>query len=78
MFLILSEIATGGSWICYFKALQIGDVNKVTPIDKLSILVTIGFSRGKLKEKLCKKAFIGLVGTVLGTLFYCVKCHINH
>ena len=66
-FLVLSGLSTGASWLCYFKALQLGNVNKVTPIDKLSILVTIAFSSLVLKEHLSKKAFIGLVRILAGT-----------
>lgn len=68
VFLILSGISTGASWLCYFKALQLGDVNKVVPIDKLSILVSIAFSYVVFKEKLTKRAFAGLVFIVAGTL----------
>lgn len=68
IFLILSGIATGASWLCYFRALQLGDVNKVVPIDKLSILVSIGFSALVFKERLSKKAAVGLVLIVSGTL----------
>ena len=73
LFLILSGLATGASWLCYYHALQLGDVSKVVPIDKLSILVTITFSYFVFKEKLSKKAFIGLglmtVGTLIMTFF---------
>lgn len=68
IFLILSGIATGASWLCYFRALQLGDVNKVVPIDKLSILVSISFSALVFKERLSKKAAVGLVLIVGGTL----------
>ena len=68
LFLILSGLATGASWLCYFHALQIGDVNKVVPIDKLSILVTILFSWIVFHEKLSKKSAIGLCLIVAGTL----------
>ena len=72
IFLILSGIATGASWLCYFKALQLGDASKVVPIDKLSILVTVAFSYVFLKEKLNKKSFIGLIMIVIGTLILLV------
>ena len=68
IFIILSGFATGGSWLCYYKALQIGSASLVVPIDKLSILVTILFSYIVFKEKLSKKAFVGLVLIVVGTL----------
>lgn len=68
IFLILSGFATGGSWLCYYKALQEGPASAVVPIDKLSILVTITFSYLVFKEKLNRKSFIGLVLIVIGTL----------
>ena len=68
IFLILSGIATGASWLCYFKALQLGDASKVVPIDKLSIVVSIIFSYIVFKEKLSKKALFGLLCIVSGTL----------
>lgn len=67
-FICLSGLATGGSWLCYYKALQDGPASIVVPIDKLSILVTIGFSRVVFQEKLTKKAAVGLTGIVAGTL----------
>lgn len=60
-----SDVATGASWLCYFHALQRGDVNKVVPIDKSS---TILFSWGVFHEKLSKKSAWGLVCIVAGTL----------
>lgn len=68
IFLILSGIATGASWLCYYKALQDGLASVVVPIDKLSILVSIGFSALVFKERLSKKAAVGLVLIVGGTL----------
>ena len=68
LFLILSGLATGASWLCYYYALQIGNVSKVVPIDKLSILVTISFSRIVFHEKLTKKAAAGLLCMTVGTL----------
>lgn len=68
LFLILSGIATGGSWLCYYKALQDGLASIVVPIDKLSILVTIFFAYVFLKEKLSKKSLLGLSLIVVGTL----------
>lgn len=67
-FLILSGLSTGGSWLCYYRALQDGPASVVVPIDKLSILVTIFFSSVFLKEKLTKRAALGLVLVVAGTL----------
>lgn len=66
-FLLLSGAATGASWLCYFRALQLENVNRVVPIDKLSTLVSIGFSRVILKERLSGKARIGLIMIVAGT-----------
>ena len=67
IFLMLSGFATGGSWLCYYRALQDGPASVVVPIDKLSILVTIFFSWVVLKEKLSRRAAVGLVLIVLGT-----------
>lgn len=67
-FICLSGLATGGSWLCYYKALQNGLASVVVPIDKLSILVSIGFSALVFKEHLSKKAAFGLVLIVGGTL----------
>ena len=68
MFLILSGIATGASWLCYYRALQLGEASVVVPIDKLSIVVTIVFSSVFLNERLQPKAFFGLLMIVGGTL----------
>lgn len=68
IFITLSGITTGLSWLCYYRALQSGDASVVVPIDKLSILFTIGFSYFVLKEKLSFKAFCGLIAIVLGTM----------
>ena len=67
-FICLSGLATGGSWLCYYKALQDGPASVVAPIDKLSILVTILFSYLVFHEKLSKKAAVGLILVVGGTL----------
>ena len=67
-FICLSGLATGASWLCYYKALQDGLASVVVPIDKLSILVTIAFSYLVFHEKLTKKAAFGLVLIVAGTL----------
>ena len=72
-FICLSGLATGASWLCYYKALQDGLASVVVPIDKLSILVTIAFSYFVFKEKLSKKALLGLVLIVAGTLLMLVK-----
>lgn len=68
LFIILSGFATGASWLCYYRALQDGPASVVVPIDKLSILVTVLFSYLVFHEKLSKKAFVGLVAIVAGTL----------
>ena len=68
LFICLSGITTGASWLCYYKALQDGPASVVVPIDKLSILVSILFAYLVFHEKLSKKAAIGLVGVVAGTL----------
>ena len=72
-FICLSGLATGGSWLCYYKALQDGLASGVVPIDKLSILVSIGFSALVFKERLSAKAAIGLVLIVAGTLLMLVR-----
>ena len=68
IFICLSGIATGASWLCYYRALQDGLASVVVPVDKLSILVTILFSYIVFHEKLSIKSAIGLVGIVAGTL----------
>lgn len=73
IFIILSGIATGGSWLCYYKALQGGLASIVVPIDKLSILVTVLFAYVFLKEKLSKKSLLGLALMVFGTLMLLIK-----
>ena len=67
-FICLSGLATGASWLCFYRALQDGLASVVVPIDKLSILVSIGFSRVVFKEKLSRKAAVGLAIIVVGTL----------
>ena len=73
LFLVLSGVATGASWLCYYYAIQQGQVSVVVPIDKLSILVTVLFSIAVLKEKLSVKSRLGLflltAGTVLMAVF---------
>ena len=72
-FISLSGIATGASWLCYYKALQDGLASVVVPIDKLSILVTIAFSYVVFHEKLTKKSSAGLILIVAGTLLMIKK-----
>ncbi|MGN1410180.1 MAG: EamA family transporter [Eubacteriales bacterium] len=71
-FICLSGLATGASWLCYYRALQDGPASAVVPIDKLSILVTVAFSYIVFKEKLSIKSSIGLVLIVAGTLLMIV------
>ena len=68
LFIALSGIATGASWLCYYYAVQNGVLSVVVPIDKLSILVTVVFSYFVFREKLSKKALVGLCFMVIGTL----------
>ena len=68
LFILLSGLATGGSWLCYYKALQTGPASVVVPIDKLSILVTVMFSWLFFKARLNGKGAIGLMMIVVGTL----------
>ena len=67
-FLVLSGLATGGSWLCYFRALQLGPASAVAPIDKLSILVTVAFSWLVPGERLSRRAALGLGLLCAGTL----------
>lgn len=68
LFITLSGFATGASWLCFYRALQEGPTSVVVPIDKLSILVTIGFSRVVFHEKLSRKALLGLILITVGTV----------
>lgn len=68
LFIILSGIATGASWLCYYRALQTGPASIIVPIDKLSILVSIAFSYVVFKEKMTQKSLSGLILIVAGTL----------
>ncbi len=72
-FICLSGLATGGSWLCYYKALQDGLASVVVPIDKLSILISIGFSALVFKERLSKRAALGLAAIVAGTLMMLIN-----
>ena len=73
IFIGLSGLATGGSWLCYYKALQDGAASVVVPIDKLSIVVTVLFSYIVFKEKLSKKSLAGLLMIVAGTLIMLIE-----
>lgn len=68
LFLILSGLATGASWLCYYKALQIGEVSKVVPIDKLSIVITLVLAFVFLHEKFTAKSLVGCILIAAGTL----------
>lgn len=69
VFLILSGLATGASWLCYYRALQLGSVTKVVPIDKLSVIMTLVLAFIFLHEKFTAKSLIGSVLIGAGTLF---------
>ena len=68
LFLILSGLATGASWLCYYKALQMGEVSKVAPIDKLSVVITLVLAFVFLHEQFTIKSTIGAVLITAGTL----------
>ena len=68
LFLILSGLATGASWLCYYKALQIGEASKVVPIDKLSVVITLVLAFVFLHEKFTVKSLIGCILIGIGTL----------
>lgn len=68
LFLILSGLATGASWLCYYRAIQIGEVSKVVPIDKLSVVLTLVMAAVFLHEKFTPKSVIGCILIGAGTL----------
>jgi transporter family protein len=68
IFLILSGLATGASWLCYYKALQLGSASKVVPIDKLSVVITMVLAAVFLHEKFTPKSIIGCALIGIGTL----------
>ncbi len=68
LFLILSGLATGASWLCYYKAIQIGEVTKVVPVDKLSVVITLILAALFLHEKFTVKTAVGAGLITLGTL----------
>ena len=68
LFLILSGLATGASWLCYYKALQMGDASKVVPIDKLSVVITLVLAFVFLHEQFTAKSLIGCVLITAGTM----------
>lgn len=69
LFLILSGVATGASWLCYYKAIQIGDVSKVVPIDKMSVVLTLIIAAVFLHEQFTWKSVVGAALITLGVLF---------
>lgn len=68
LFLILSGLATGASWLCYYRALQIGEASKVVPVDKLSVVITLVLAFVFLQEKVTVKSAVGCVLIGVGTL----------
>ena len=68
LFLILSGLATGASWLCYYKALQLGDASKVVPIDKLSVVITLVLAFVFLHEQFTTKSLIGCILIGMGTM----------
>lgn len=72
IFLVLSGLATGASWLCYYKALQIGDATKVVPIDKLSVVITLILAFVFLHEKFTVKSLIGCILIGIGTLIMAI------
>ena len=68
LFLILSGLATGASWLCYYRALQIGEASKVVPVDKLSVVITLVLAFVFLHEKVTVKSAVGCVLIGVGTL----------
>ena len=68
LFLVLSGLATGASWLCYYKALQIGDASKVVPVDKLSVVITLVLAFVFLHEQFTTKSLIGCILIGIGTL----------
>ena len=68
IFLILSGLATGASWLCYYKALQLGEASKVVPIDKLSVVITMILAAVVLQEQFTPKSIIGCVLIAAGTI----------
>lgn len=69
IFLILSGLATGASWLCYYRALQLGDTSKVVPIDKLSVVITLVLAFVFLHEQFTPKSLMGCILITAGTLF---------
>jgi len=72
IFLILSGLATGASWLCYYKALQVGCASKVVPVDKMSVVLTLILAFVFLHEQFTVKSVIGCILITAGTLFMCL------
>ena len=72
LFLILSGLATGASWLCYFRALQLGKASQVVPVDKLSVVITLVLAVVFLQEKLTARALAGAVLVAVGTILMAV------
>ena len=68
VFLILSGLATGASWLCYYRALQLGETSKVVPVDKLSVVITLILAFAFLHEEFTRKSVIGSILIAVGTL----------
>ena len=68
LFLILSGLATGASWLCYYRALQVGEASKVVPVDKLSVVITLVLAWVFLKEEFSARSLLGAVLITAGTL----------
>ena len=68
LFIILSGLATGASWLCYYRALQLGDASKVVPIDKLSVIITLILAFALLHEQFTTKSLIGCILIGIGTM----------
>ncbi|MGN1106236.1 MAG: EamA family transporter [Huintestinicola sp.] len=73
IFLILSGLATGASWLCYYKAVQIGEISKVVPVDKLSVVITLILAAVFLHERFTPKTLLGAVLITAGTLILISK-----
>ena len=73
LFLILSGLATGASWLCYYRALQIGEVSKVVPVDKLSVVITLILAFVLLHEEFTMKSIVGCILIGMGTLIMVVE-----
>ena len=68
LFIILSGLATGASWLCYYRALQLGDASKVVPIDKLSVVITLVLAFVFLQEQFTMKSLVGCILIGMGTI----------